>query len=318
MDDAVQLELYKTICLIRMAEAVVQKEYHNDEMKTPMHMSAGEEAIVAGVCLAMGKDARYCGTYRSHALYLAVTGETDAFFAELYGKATGVAGGKAGSMHLASPDQGLIMTSAVVGTSIPVAVGMAFANRYLGQSRRTAVFFGDGAVDEGVFWESLNLACLWKIPLLFVYEDNGLAIHTPPAVRHGYASIARIVEQFRCVVTETDSTDAEEIFLQTQALLGQIERNNSPGLLSCRYYRYLEHVGINEDFTAGYRSRDEFLDWYRRDPLAIQRAKLITRGKETSVQQIEKELTEQVTNSLAAAKMAVFPLLATLTEEVLA
>ena len=128
-------------------------------MKTPMHMSTGAEAICAGVCQALRPQDQVIGTYRTHGIYLAKTGETDRFFAEMYGRATGMAKGKAGSMHLTAPEAGLICTSAIVGTTIPVALGAAYANRQNAQDRVVAVFFGDGAIDEGVFWESINIAC---------------------------------------------------------------------------------------------------------------------------------------------------------------
>src|SRR3989344_5622446 len=166
------LELYRKVYLARKAEEKIILEYPKDEMKTPMHMSMGEEAIVAGVCQALGLNSQVLSSYRSHAVYLIQTGETEKFFGELYGKATGPAQGKAGSMHLSSPEHGYLGASAVVATQIPVAVGAAFANKKLGKKIMTAVFFGDGALDEGVFWESLNMACLWKVPVIFICEDN--------------------------------------------------------------------------------------------------------------------------------------------------
>jgi len=150
------LELYKKMCLIRKAEEAIIKNYPSDEMKTPMHMSMGEEAIVVGVCQSLGPKSQTFGTYRSHALYLATSQDTDGFFAEMYGKKTGVVKGKGGSMHLSYPEKGLMATSAVVASTIPAAVGSAYANKYLKNGKIVGIFFGDGAVDEGVFWESLN------------------------------------------------------------------------------------------------------------------------------------------------------------------
>jgi len=183
------LILYKKAYLIRAAEELITKHYDTNHMKTPMHMSMGEEGIMAGVCSALPRNSKTFGTYRSHGLYLAVAEETDKFFAEMYGKTTGVLKGKGGSMHLLSPSDGLFGISAVVGSTIPVAVGTAYANVYNKNKHITAVFFGDGAVDEGVFWESLNIACLKKLPVLFVCEDNGYAVHTPPVERRGYKSL---------------------------------------------------------------------------------------------------------------------------------
>src|SRR3989344_4348540 len=140
------LELYRKVYLARKVEEKIILEYPKDEMKTPMHMSMGEEAIVAGVCQALGLDSHVLSSYRSHAIYLSKTGETEKFFGELCGKATGPAKGKAGSMHLSSPEKGYVTSSAVVGTQIPVAVGVAFANKRLKRKANTAEFFGDGAM----------------------------------------------------------------------------------------------------------------------------------------------------------------------------
>lgn len=301
------LDLYKKLYLIRKAEEEIRRYYPEDEMKTPMHMSMGEEAIVVGVCQALKSEDQIFGTYRSHALYIAKTGETDKFFAEMYGKMTGVAKGKAGSMHLSAPESGLMGVSAIVASIIPVAVGAAFANMRKKNGKIVAVFFGDGAIDEGNFWESLNVACLMKLPILFVLEDNGFAVHTPVSERHGYKSITEIVSKFNCNVLEENTTDAEVIYQLTQKAIKLIETNQMPCFLYLKYYRYLEHVGINEDFDAGYRSREEFEDWYKKDPINLQRNKLLNLGvKEEEIRKLEEEINNQVKNSIVLAKKAPF------------
>ncbi|KKW13867.1 MAG: dehydrogenase E1 component, partial [Parcubacteria group bacterium GW2011_GWA2_50_10] len=232
------LEFYKKLYLIRRAEEKIREHYSEDEMKTPMHMSMGEEAIVVGVLEAAGKKSQAFGTYRSHALYLAKTGESDMFFAEMYGKAAGPAKGKAGSMHIALPDAGVMMTSAVVGTTIPVALGAALANAYLKNKRVVVSFFGDGAVNEGVFWESLNFACLKKLPILFVCEDNDFAIHSRLKERLGHKPIAKVASQFYCHTDAASTTDVYEIYEMTRNMLAKMEKSGMPGFLHMKYYRY--------------------------------------------------------------------------------
>ncbi|OGN01585.1 MAG: hypothetical protein A3I26_00415 [Candidatus Yanofskybacteria bacterium RIFCSPLOWO2_02_FULL_43_10] len=308
MQKDLELELYQSMYRMRAAERAIQQEYPNNQMKTPMHMSIGEEGIVAGICTALKEKAKFYGTYRSHALYLAVTEETDGFFAELYGKVTGPAGGKAGSMHLASPDHNLIMTSAVVGTTIPVAVGGAFREKYMNTDKIAVVFFGDGAVDEGVFWESLNLACLWKLPVLFVCEDNGLAIHTPTSVRRGYDSLGKIARQYNCLVYDSfEQTDVLTIHAMAKKAYAEIQRFRMPALAIIPYYRYLEHVGVNEDFDVGYRSCDEFEQWLAKDPIALLRRRLINQNQENAVVSIEDAVNKQIFISVQKAKDAPFP-----------
>jgi len=300
-------DLYKKLYLIRSAEKSIQKYYFENEMRTPMHMSMGEEAIVAGICLALGKDSQVFGTYRSHGLYLAKTGETDKFFAEMYGKETGGAKGKAGSMHLSLPEMGMMGTSAIVAGVISVAVGASFANKRKKNNKTTAVFFGDGAIDEGSFWESLNIACLMQLPVLFVCEDNGFAVHTPNTLRHGYKSIADIVSKFDCNVLKTETTDAETIYNLAKKAIGLIKKNKRPCFLYAKYYRYLEHVGVNEDFSAGYRSKKEFEKWQKKDPIDLQRKKLLNLGvTEEKVKELEKVIDGQIENSIKSAKQAPF------------
>ena len=302
------LHLFKKAYLIRAVEELIIKHYDDNEMKTPMHMSMGEEAICAGVCTALGKHSLTFGTYRSHGLYLAVTEETDKFFAEMYGKVTGVLKGKGGSMHLSSPQDGLMGVSAVVGSTLPLAVGAAFANVYLKKKQITAVFFGDGAVDEGVFWESLNIASLKGLPVLFVCEDNGYAVHTPPSQRRGYKSLVNIIKQYNISVFDSDTTDAEEIYKLSAKAIDSIQRKHRPAFLNLKYYRYLEHVGVHEDFDAGYRTRSEFLSWQKKDPVKLLRNKLLVIGiKEMDIEKLEKRLEKQVEQSLRKAMQDPFP-----------
>ena len=311
------LALYRKLYLIRKAEDAVRKDYFDDKMKTPMHMSAGGEAICVGVCQALAPEDQIMGTYRTHGIYLAKTGETEQFFAEMYGKSTGMAKGKAGSMHLTAPQSGLICTSAIVGTTIPVAIGAAFANKQQKNGRMVAVFFGDGAIDEGVFWESLNAACVMQLPVLFVCEDNNLAVHVPGHERHGYRAIHEVVERFDCSVFTSDSTDAEVIHNLAQDALKSIRESKRPAFMHLKYYRYLEHVGVNEDFKQGYRDRSEYEKWRAKDPVETQRAKLLQWCGEDEIRAIEIEIETGIDQSIKKADAAPFAAPRELYEDVL-
>ena len=312
------IALYRKLYLIRKAEDTVRRDYFSDKMKTPMHMSTGGEAICVGVCHALADTDQIMGTYRSHGIYLAKSGETDLFFAEMYGKATGMAKGKAGSMHLTSPQAGLICTSAIVGTTIPVAAGAAYANKIKKNGKMVAVFFGDGAIDEGVFWESLNSACVMKLPVLFVCEDNDIAVHIPGKERHGYRSISEIVERFDCKVFTSDSTDAEVIHNLTLDALKAIRDSGRPSFMYLKYFRYLEHVGVNEDFNQGYRDRAEYEKWRAKDPVDLQRAKLLQWCKEDEIRKIESDIEARIEQSIKKADAAPFSAAKELYEDVLA
>lgn len=302
------IELFKKIYLIRMVEKKIIENYEDNEMKTPMHMSMGEEAIVSGVCQALDTNDLLFGTYRSHGLYLARTEETDKFFGEMYGKVTGVVKGKGGSMHFSEPDKGLLATSAIVASTIPVATGAAFSLKVRRRRNVCVVFFGDGAIDEGTFWESLNMACLFKLPILFVCEDNGFAVHTPGYLRHGYKSISDIVSKFNCVVLSENSTDAEIIFKLAKKAKDIVKKRMMPVFLYVRYYRYLEHVGIHEDFDAGYRNRKEFENWAKKDPLGLLLKKLRSLGlSQKQIDEIRRQINLKIGLSLEKAKTSQFP-----------
>ena len=300
-------ELYKKVYLIRRTEEKIQEHYLEDEMKTPVHLCIGEEAIAAGVCHALNQNDQVFGTYRNHGLYLAKIGETDNFFAELYGKKTGVSKGKSGSMHLSEPESYFMGSSAIVSTALPIAAGTSFVNKQKNNGKIVVVFFGDGALEEGVFWETLNFACLKELPIIFICEDNGLAIHSRINERQSYKSITDIVSKFGCNIFKDNSTDPELIYKLTSDAINMQTKNNKPCFLHLKYYRYLEHVGINQDFKFGYRSEDEFKRWYQVDPVCLQRKKLLEYISEERIQKIEGDIDEKIDNSVKLAQTAPFP-----------
>ncbi len=301
------LELYRKLYLIRRAEETIRKYYFEDRMKTPMHMSMGGEANAVGVCHALSDEDQVFGSYRSHAIYLAKTQDIDDFLAEMYGKDTALLKGKGGSMHLCAPAHGFMGTSAIVASSIPVAVGAAFANKQNKNDHVVAVFFGDGALNEGDFWESINLACLKKIPVLFVCEDNDLAVHTFKYERNGYDSITDVISNFNIDVYKNSSTDVEVIYNLSKDAIDSVRKTHRPCFINLEYYRYLEHVGVNDDFGAGYRSEVEFLKWYEVDPIKIQRDKLVSLGFANDlILSIETEIDGLVNDSMEKAEKAPF------------
>ena len=303
---SLSLDLYKKFFLCRRAEDYIIKYYHEDDMKTPMHMSYGQEFIPVGILSGLGDAAQVFSTYRSHAPYLSRTEDVEGFFMELYGKAAGPAEGKAGSMHMADPKKGHIYSSAIVASTIPVAVGMGYANKFLKNGKISVAFFGDGAVDEGVFWESINVASVMKTPVVFICEDNGLAVHTSREHRQGFKSITEIVRNFDCHVFADNTTDVEAIYQLGVQVRELIQKDPKPVFLHLECYRYLEHVGIFEDFNAGYRIKDE--SWITRGPLRTQRQRLLDQGMdEKELLQIEQKIDDRIQAAVLAAKAAEFP-----------
>lgn len=299
--------LYRGLMLVRGAELRIREEYSKDEMKTPVHLGIGQEAISVGICHALPQGTKAFGTYRNHALYLAMTNDTDGFFAELYGKAAGSGKGKAGSMHLALPEKGLVATSAVVGTTVPVAVGAALAEQYRKSNGLTVVFFGDGAVEEGAFWESVNFACLKRLNILFVCEDNGLAIHTPSTSRQGFRSVPEALIGFKCHVATGDGSDLPGVVEMTRKMLQRMEQEPGPGFLHLTCLRFLEHVGPREDFDAGYRRKPTSEEMERLDPVVRFEKLLADRSVPAQeLAKIREEAQQQLNRSVEQAQKAPF------------
>lgn len=299
--------LYSRVLLVRLSEKQIMKEYFQDEMKTPVHLGIGAEAIATGVHFAAPKDSLYFGTYRNHALYLACSDDTDSFFGEMYGKINGCGKGKAGSMHMSSPEHGLIATSAVVATTIPVAAGAALTAKYKGTGQVAVVQFGDGAVEEGAFFETMNFASLKQLPLLMVCEDNELAIHATRVERKGFDFFSEMAKTFNFEFGEGDGSDVTDVFQQTQGILARMKASGKPGLLHFKYFRFLEHVGPLEDFDKGYRAKpaDVIERW---DPVPKIHQKCLDAGiSEKRLEEIEHQVLARIENSVKKAKQAPFP-----------
>ncbi len=257
--------VYGSLRLIRRVEETVAEIYPSDKIKSPVHLSIGQEAVSVGVCDALAPDDAVAGSYRGHALYLAKGGDPAAMIAELFGKVTGCARGKGGSMHLIDMQRHMLGTSAVVGTVIPIAVGYALALAREGCGRMIACFLGDGATEEGCFYESLNFAALHKLPVLFVCENNGLAIHTPVEKRWASGDLCARVAGFGLATHRVPDGDVLAI---RDAALGAVERvrdGQGPEFLECVTHRGREHVGPGEDYDAGYRSREAASTWIDND-----------------------------------------------------
>jgi acetoin:2,6-dichlorophenolindophenol oxidoreductase subunit alpha len=302
------LELYKVLFFARRCEEYIIKHYSEDLMRTPMHMSFGQEFIPVGVCRALEGSGDVFSSYRSHAAFLAQTLDSDLFFGELYGRITGTADGKGGSMHLSATGKGHLLASGIVASTIPVAVGTAFANKRLKTGRTAVVFFGDGAVDEGGFWESVNAASVFHLPVFFVCEDNGWAVHTPPSAHQGYSSLADIGKLFDCYFFADDSNDVERVYAITREAVAKVAEEPRPVLMHIKCCRYLEHVGIFEDWNLGYRGEAERRTWQDRDSLRMQRARLMQQGhSDVAIDEIEREIDERVRRSVESAAQSPVP-----------
>jgi TPP-dependent pyruvate/acetoin dehydrogenase alpha subunit len=258
--------LYRQLYRIRRVEEEIARVYPTDKIKSPVHLSIGQEAVSVGVCDALRQSDVAFGTYRGHALYLAKGGDLRKMVAELYGKATGCTKGKGGSMHLIDVDAGVMGTSAVVGTTIPQAVGYAYAMRVQRRDTVVASFFGDGSVEEGAFHESLNFAALKQVPAIFICENNGLSIHSRQLARQPRANIWERAASYGIPSQRIEGNDELEIRAAVDKAAAEIRAGGEgPFFFECMTYRWKEHVGPNDDFQAGYRTREEAEPWMQND-----------------------------------------------------
>ena len=269
IDEGMIETVYRLLRLIRRTEEEIARLYPTDKIKSPIHLSIGQEFVSVGVISALGDADVVSATYRGHAAYIAKGGDLGKMMAELYGKSDGCAEGKAGSMHLVDMERNILGTSAVVATTIPVAVGYALALKREGRGRVVVSFFGDGATEEGAFSESLNFASLHDLPILFVCENNGYAIHAPIEDRWANPALCQRVETYGIPSHRITDGDVFALRSLTEDACASMRTGGGPVFIECLAYRWREHVGPDEDFNAGYRDRTEMDPWLANDQMSV-------------------------------------------------
>jgi pyruvate dehydrogenase E1 component alpha subunit len=302
--------LHYELLRIRRIEEALAELYKEQEMRTPVHFSVGQEAVAVGVCAALTpQDVVYSG-HRCHAHYLAKGGDLAGLVAELYGRETGCAKGRGGSVHLTDMSVGMVASSAILGQTIPVAVGSALAFQ-MDASRRVAVsFFGDGAADEGVFHESLNWASVGKLPVIFICENNLYATHSPLSVRLPRGTeIYQRARGYKMAAERVDGNDVWAVYQSARRAVARCREGRGPVFLECLTYRWLEHVGPLDDSDRGYRSRKELDAWKRRDP--VKRSARALKGlgllSAATIARFEEETEAELAKAVAQARQAPWP-----------
>lgn len=266
-DASLRARVYRQLRLIRVLEEEVARVYPTDTIKSPVHLSIGQEFVSVGVCDVLEPRDHVSITYRGHAAYIAKGGDINAMVAEMYGKKAGCSQGRGGSMHLVDTRAGVIGGSAVVGTSIPVAAGYALAAKRRKTGGVVACFFGDGASEEGCFAETLNFAALHRLPILFVCENNGYAIHEPLAKRWATDRLCERVATYGIPAQRIASGDVFEVRARAAEAVRAMRDGGGPAFLEVDCYRWQEHVGPNQDYDQGYRSQAELIPWIENDPV---------------------------------------------------
>jgi len=254
---------------IRVVEEEIAKRYPEGKMRCPVHLSIGQEAVPAAFAESIRNTDFAVSTHRGHAHYLAKGGNLEALIAEIYGKSTGCAKGRGGSMHLIDQSVNFMGTSAIVGNSIPNGVGLALSAQLKGSDQISCVFLGDGAIEEGVFYESVNFAAVRKLPVLFICENNLYSVYSPLSVRQPKGrSIAKMVEAMGVEAAEGDGNDVLATYQIMQNAIDKVRAGGGPFFLEISTYRWREHCGPNFDNDIGYRTQEEFQDWQNKEPIS--------------------------------------------------
>lgn len=305
-DRSTLLDLYRAMVRIRMVEQSIASAYAEQEMRCPVHLSIGQEAPSAAFALVVERDDFAVSTHRGHAHYLAKGGDLRRMLAEIYGKGTGCSGGIGGSMHLIDTAMGFMGSSAIVGNSIPVGVGLGLALKNRGIKQAACVFLGDGATEQGVFYESINIAALRNLPVLFICENNQYSVYTPLEKRQ--PEQRRIVDVARSLGIRAQAVDGHSAPACLDVLAGElpaVRRGAGPALVEFTTHRYLEHCGPNDDEHLGYRKPGELQAWLARDPIDVLGHDLDLSGDETAA--IRDELQLEIDEAFDFAKSSPFP-----------
>ena len=301
-----------------MVEEKIAVLYAEQEMKCPCHLYIGQEAVAAGLCANLSREDTLFGTYRGHGIYLAKGGDLRALFAELYGRETGGTRGPGGSMQLIAPRVGFLCASAIVGGTIPMAVGAALAATFRNRGQIAAVVFGDGATEEGVFHETMNFASLKRLPVLFICENNFYATYSHQSARQCADNIYQRAEAYRIPGIRIDGNNVCEVTQTIQEAAERARKGEGPTLIECRTYRWLEHVGPNQDADLGYRSKEEVQSWMARDPVQTFEKELLKVGllSAEKIAQMRLDLQKEIDEAAAFGKASPFPAVETLGEGV--
>ncbi len=259
---------------IRRAEEAVAALVESGEARCPCHLYIGQEAIAAGVCAALTREDTVWGGHRSHGHYLAKGGSLDAMFAEILGKAAGCSGGRGGSMHLLAAEQGVLGTVPIVAGTVPLAAGAAMAYKLRRQPHVAVGFFGDGTLEEGHVHESMNLAALYRLPVIFVCENNLYSSHMHWSERRVSDNLDRAGDFHSIPSHRVDGNDVEAVFDAASVAIARARNGSGPSFLECRTFRWRGHVGASSDIDVGVKRRGELNEWLSRDPIARLESKL--------------------------------------------
>jgi len=306
---AVKLALYERMLLIRRAEERLIQNFKEGVLPGNVHLYIGQEAVAAGVCAHLGDTDWITSTHRGHGHFLAKGGEPEALFAEIYGRGTGICKGIGGTMHVADFSKGIVGANGIVAAGLPIATGAAFASLLEGKGQVAVAFFGDGASNRGVFLESLNIAALWKLPIVFVCENNGFSEFSPTATVTAGAIHDRATA-FGMPSAAIDGNDVEVVWKSAGEAVARARRGDGPSFIEAKTYRLRGHAEAEVYWLSEhYRTDEEVARWAKNDPIPAFAARLKQQGvaDDQALGRIETAVAQQVDAAARAALAAPMP-----------
>lgn len=310
ISNEIKLDLWKEMVRIRAYEEGIVARYVENKMRCPTHLSIGQEAVPAALSPLLRIEDMALSTHRAHAHYLAKGGSGPRMIAEIYGKSTGCAAGKGGSMHLIDRSVGFKGSTAIVGNTIPVGVGIGLALKMNGGKNISVIFLGDGATETGAFYEAIGFAILKKLPVLFVCENNLYSVYSHITARQPKnRQIHKAVEGLGIRSLICDGNDVESCYSLLKDEIEHVRNTTLPCFIEFPTYRWREHCGINFDNHIGYRTEQEFLEWKNRDPILIQEKRLLADGILTLdlINELKTKIANEVTEAFDFAERSPFP-----------
>jgi len=304
------VELLYLVKKIRLVEETIADRYSEWKMRCPTHLCTGQEAVPAAIGQILRKDDFVVSTHRAHGHYIGKGGNLKKMIAEIYGKSTGCSKGKGGSMHLIDTDVNFMGSTAIVGGTIPIGVGLGLSIKLKETNQVSCVFFGDGAVEEGVFYESINFAVLKKLPVLFICENNYYSVYSPLSVRQPDGrEIFEMVKAIGCPSDQGDGNNVLEVYQKVNSALSLIRGGNGPYFFEFKTYRWREHCGHNFDNDLGYRTQEEYMSWKEKDPVCFLESymleKLLVSQKDIS--EMDNKILNEINEAFEFAEKSPFP-----------
>ena len=309
VDPQILLEMLRKMILIRKAEEKIAENIENGKIKCPCHLAVGQEAIGVAVGLAMRNSDRAFGAHRSHSHYLALNEDTYSLFAEVLGKFSGCSHGMGGSMHIIDKENGFLGSVPIVGATIPIATGAGLAAKFDKRGDIAISYFGDGACEEGVLHESLNMASIMKLPVLFVCENNLFSSHLHINLRQPSNSTARFADAHKVENMVIDGNDVVDMYKKLLKIISEMRVESKPFFMEAFTYRWRGHVGHREDIDVGVQRKDDLSQWKKRDPIkrllnSLIDAKIITK---MDFENLSQQIQDKINNDWNTAENSDYP-----------